>query len=301
MSGATLQFRAGLRRRPHKFLLCSIAICSALAARSVDGAWAADWPGAAPVLRGTVSPGYVRWDGWQAGIQAGFGNMNADFGKSTSSMVAFILRNSTLESEGHPSSWTTLPKNTTTGPVFGGFVGYNWQWSELVVGWDLAYKRPASLNSSTSDSLRRLFDTSDSVRHDVTIDAQASFKLVDYATLRGRAGYAFGEFLPYAFLGAAVGRFNYQTNLSVTDTMTNLAVSPPCQETLGRFNSQPLPGKRTSTSAVSQPVLASTGRLRPACSCGPSGSTPCLVRLTVRDPIPIPVSSASARASSISL
>jgi outer membrane immunogenic protein len=124
----------------------------------VDGAWAADWPGAAPVLRGTVSPGYVRWDGWQAGIQAGFGNMNADFGKSTSSMVAFILRNSTLESEGHPSSWTTLPKNTTTGPVFGGFVGYNWQWSELVVGWDLAYKRPASLNSSTSDSLRRLFD-----------------------------------------------------------------------------------------------------------------------------------------------
>jgi len=116
MSGATLQFRAGLRRRPHKFLLCSIAICSALAARSVDGAWAADWPGAAPVLRGTVSPGYVRWDGWQAGIQAGFGNMNADFGKSTSSMVAFILRNSTLESEGHPSSWTTLPKNTTTGP-----------------------------------------------------------------------------------------------------------------------------------------------------------------------------------------
>ena len=162
MSGATLQFRAGLRRRPHKFLLCSIAICSALAARSVDGAWAADWPGAAPVLRGTVSPGYVRWDGWQAGIQAGFGNMNADFGNSTSSMVAFILRNSTLESEGHPSSWTTLPSNTTTGPVFGGFVGYNWQWSELVVGWDLAYKRPASLNSSASDSLRRLFDTSDS-------------------------------------------------------------------------------------------------------------------------------------------
>src|SRR4029453_19217547 len=65
----------------------------------------------------------------------------------------------------------------------GGFVGYNWQWSELVVGWDLAYKRPASLNSTASDSLRRLFDTSDSVRHDVTIDAQASFKLVDYATL----------------------------------------------------------------------------------------------------------------------
>ena len=116
-----------------------------------------------------------------------------------------------------------------------GFVGYNWQWSELVVGWDLAYKRPASLNSTASDSLSRRFDTSDSVRHDVTTDAQTSFKLVDYATLRGRAGYAFGEFLPYAFLGAAVGRFNYQTTVTVTDVMTNLAVAPPVPGDLGTF------------------------------------------------------------------
>jgi hypothetical protein len=108
-----------LRRRPQKFLL-SIAICSVLAAASVERAWATDWPGAAPVLRGSVSPGYVRWDGWQAGIQAGFGNMKADFGNSTSSLVAFILRNSTLEAEGGVSTWTTLPSNTTTGPVFGG-------------------------------------------------------------------------------------------------------------------------------------------------------------------------------------
>ena len=137
-------------------------------------------------MRGSVSPGYMRWDGWHAGIQAGFGNMNADFGNSTSSLVAFILRNSTLEAEAAPSTWTTLPSNTTTGPVFGGFVGYNWQWSELVVGWDLAYKHPSSLNSSTANSLERLFTTSDGVEHDVTITATSSFKLVDYATLRAR-------------------------------------------------------------------------------------------------------------------
>ena len=128
----------------------------------------------------------MRWDGWHAGIQAGFGNMNADFGNSTSSLVAFILRNSTLEAEAAPSTWTTLPSNTTTGPVFGGFVGYNWQWSELVVGWALAYKHPSSLNSSTANSLERLFTTSDGVEHDVTITATSSFKLVDYATLRAR-------------------------------------------------------------------------------------------------------------------
>ena len=122
--------------------------------------------------------------------------------------------------------------------------GYNWQWSELVVGWDLAYKRPSSLNSTAGDSLRRLFDTSDSVRHDVKIHAQTSFKLVDYAPLRGRAGYAFGEFLPYAVLGASVGRFNYQTNVTVTDVMTNLTVAPPVPGDLGTFQQSASSGQK---------------------------------------------------------
>jgi hypothetical protein len=26
-------------------------------------------------LRGTLAPGFARWDGWQAGIQGGYSNM----------------------------------------------------------------------------------------------------------------------------------------------------------------------------------------------------------------------------------
>jgi opacity protein-like surface antigen len=48
------------------------------------------------------------------------------------------------------------------------------------------------------------------------VQASASLKLVDYATLRGRAGYAFGQFLPYAMLGVAVGRFDYTRSATVT-------------------------------------------------------------------------------------
>jgi outer membrane immunogenic protein len=200
----------------------AIAICSLLACASADRAMAADWP-----LRGSVAPSTVRWDGWQVGVLAGYGNLNTDFGNSTSPLVAFILRNTALESEDAPSTWTTLPRNSTNGPVFGAFLGYNVQWEELVVGWDLAYKHPSILQSSVSDSLsRRVTTTADNVQHDVTIAAQSSFKLVDYATLRGRAGYAFGQFLPYAALGIAVGRFNYGTSVSVTDDMTQLP-NPP--------------------------------------------------------------------------
>lgn len=45
---------------------------------------------------------------------------------------------------------------------------------------------------------------------------------MDYATFRGRAGYAFGQFLPYGFAGAAAGRFNYSiTSGGTTNSRDN--------------------------------------------------------------------------------
>ena len=222
----------------------ALPFCVVLAAISVERADAADWP-----LRGSIvsAPAYARWDGWQFGLLAGYGNMNTDFGNSTSPLVAFILRNSTLEAEGGVSNWTTLPSNSTNGPIFGGFIGYNMQWDQLVVGWDLAYKHPSILQSSVGDSLTRVFNTSDNIQHVVTTDAQSSFKLVDYATLRVRAGYAVGQFLPYAAVGIAVGRFNYHTSVTVTDGQTLLIPAPPTF--LGTFQQSANSGKDNAFSA----------------------------------------------------
>ena len=221
-----------------------LAICAAVAIWPTERAGAADWP-----LRGSLAPqpAYVRWDGWQFGLLAGYGNMNTDFGNSTSSLVGFILRNSTLEAEGAPSSWTALPSGTTNGAVFGGFIGYNMQWDQLVLGWGLAYKHPLIMQSGANDSLTRVFNTSDSIEHVVTIDAQTSFKLVDYATLRGRAGYAWGQFLPYAAVGIAVGRFNYQTSVTVTDNLTQLP-NPP-GPFLGTFQQSASSGQNNAFAA----------------------------------------------------
>ena len=63
-----------------------------------------------------------------------------------------------------------------------------------------------------------MYATSDNVNNALTITAQSSLKLIDYATMRARAGYAFGQFLPYAVVGAAVGRFNYSNTATVTVT-----------------------------------------------------------------------------------
>jgi len=197
------------------------AFLSAVVMASASGARAADWP-----LRGSLEPGYARWDGWQFGVQAGYGNMNTDPGNSTSQPIAFILRNTTLENEFAPSEWTTLAKGTTNSGVYGAFLGYNMQWDNLVVGFDLGYKHPSNLDAGATDSITRRVVTSDNIQHDVTIDAHTTLKLVDYATLRGRAGYAMGQFLPYAVVGAALGRFNYSTTVSVSDFLTQLPLVP---------------------------------------------------------------------------
>lgn len=191
-------------------VMSALVVGSAHAADLSDMSW----------LRGTVGETTMRWDGLQLGAQIGMSNLNADFANADSSQVAYILRNTTLEDEFSPSTWTTLPKGTTNGGQFGGFIGYNMQWDRLVLGGDIAYNRMQSLQNSSADSIDRIVNTSDGVQHNVLIQSSASLRLVDYATFRARAGYAFGQFLPYAFLGGAVGRFNYASTATVTDQMS---------------------------------------------------------------------------------
>jgi outer membrane immunogenic protein len=178
------------------------------------------------------SSSYSRWDGVNFGVDFGLTNQHTDFGGSTSSEVAFILRNTTLENEAAPSSWTTLPADSTNGRNYGLFLGYNVQMDQLVLGVDAAYNRGSSIRNSASDTLARRVTTSDNVQHDVTITASSTMELIDYATLRARAGYAFGQFLPYAFVGGAVGRFNYTTSATVTSLETALT-PPPAPYTYG--------------------------------------------------------------------
>jgi outer membrane immunogenic protein len=182
-------------------------------------------------LRGSISPGYVRWDGWSAGVQGGYSNLNADFGESTSSAVGSILTSTVIESEAHVSQLPALFSKTTTGQQYGLFFGYNMQWDELVVGLDGAYNHVQSLALSTTGSIGRSFTTSNSVNHDVTISAQASLTLKDYVTARARAGYAINQFLPYAMIGAAVGRFSFGVLTTVTDVQTPGGTFGPITET----------------------------------------------------------------------
>lgn len=174
----SLSVSARLRRR---IVAAGVPLAVALTATL---AHAADMPDE-KLLRGSYEvgpPAAVRWDGILLGAQIGYSNLNADLSSATTT--------------------ATLAQPSTNSLQYGAFVGYNFQWDNLVVGIDAAYNRPSSLDTSATSGA-----------------ASASLKLVDYATLRARAGYAFGQFLPYGFIGAAGGRLNY--NVVSTTGATN--------------------------------------------------------------------------------
>jgi opacity protein-like surface antigen len=190
-----------------------------LAFAPLERAAAADWPGES-FLRGSFVGGPVRWDGVNFGAQIGVMNMNTDFSHATSPLVGQILTNSTIEDEAAPSQWVALANSGSNSRSYGAFLGYAVQWDQVVLGLDLGYNKMSSLETSSSGTIERVVATSDNVAHDVTITATSSIKLIDYAAMRFRAGYAVGQFMPYAVIGGAVGRFNYSNSATVTDAQT---------------------------------------------------------------------------------
>ena len=147
-SGTAASWRAGLG---------ALALLLAVPA----GAAAADMP----VLRGSFLDGgglgYVRWDGLQMGAQFGWSNLTTDFGDSTGSMVAYMLRDTAIENEFSPSSWTSLPKDVSNSSSWGAFLGYNVQWGQLVMGADIGYTRMTSMDTAAANSEGRQFRTRD--------------------------------------------------------------------------------------------------------------------------------------------
>jgi outer membrane immunogenic protein len=197
-------------------LAFGIALLTIIVAAPADGVRAADLFDDFTTLRGTVSGGRVRWDGFQLGGQIGYVAAQTDFSNATRDGVQQILRQSTLEDEDVPSSWPVLGSKDNTGRSYGGFIGYNWELDSVVVGIDAAYNYTAGITTQDGPTtLRRIVTLSNGGVNDVTITGRASLTMHDYATLRARAGYPMGQFMPYAFLGAAVGRFDYSTRTTV--------------------------------------------------------------------------------------
>lgn len=194
---------------------------------SVSAAHAADMPDL-PVLRGGITDGLSKtahnWDGYYVGGNFGYTTDSSDFGQSVVGLTNYIFRDSVLQ--GPTSSWSLLSKNTAQGTNFGGFVGRNWQWYDAILGLEGTYTyfnnlKTASTGTNSLDIVNPTGDTvpAGAFNHwGVTLTGSAAAQVKDMITLRGRAGWDGGDFMPYVFGGAAVGRMD--VSRTVTSVVT---------------------------------------------------------------------------------
>jgi hypothetical protein len=186
-----------------------------------------------PILRGssqppapvvTVGPAtFTRWSGFYFGGNVSLGSATSDFSTATRPLVQFSLQHTTVESSDHPSDFQVLGRGSAVAAGGGAFLGYNTQWQDLILGVEATYTH-VNLNttaSSVPNGVGRFFPD---VNTAVNVSASGNLDLTDYGTARGRAGYVIGNFLPYGFLGMAVGRASYSVNTAslVQQTSNNV-------------------------------------------------------------------------------
>jgi outer membrane immunogenic protein len=186
------------------------------------GGYAEPAPAFAPVF--APAP-FADWRGFYIGGLASYSDVGANFSNATQEPVAFSLRQTELESEFAPSNWPVLGSAFGGTAGFGGFAGYNAEYlspyGKVVLGVEANYEH-ADVSLVAPNSPISLLTPADSggTKYVVTITGAGALTDLDFATLRGRAGWDFNGFLPYVFAGLAVGR----TDLNITETTTVIQI-----------------------------------------------------------------------------
>jgi outer membrane immunogenic protein len=208
-----------------RFLLAAVILGAAASAQ------AADMP---DFLRGSFTAPVARtnWQGAYIGGQASYGAADMDFTNSGQDLLKKLLNNVDVEQQFNISSWPLQHKTNTQNSGFGGFFGYNAQWTDVVVGVELNYIHGKFFNSSTGSQSRSFFFPADYLTT-ADVSSSSSMNITDYGSLRVRGGYAFGCFLPYLFGGVALGQADINRSASALLTYNYIGTQIPPKPSFG--------------------------------------------------------------------
>src|SRR6185295_10770392 len=153
-------------------LLAAVILGTATAAQ------AADMP---DFLRGSLVPAVAarpNWQGFYIGGQASYGAADMDFTNSAKDLLEKLLNNVDIQDKFNISSWPLQSKTSTQNSGFGGFFGYNAQWTDVVVGVELNYIHGKFFNKSGGSQSRTFMFPTD-YQTSATINADSSMLIRD--------------------------------------------------------------------------------------------------------------------------
>jgi outer membrane immunogenic protein len=165
---------------------------------------------------------YADWRGLYAGGQVSYSDVHADFSNATEAPIAFSLRELAVEQNNFPppSEWPVLGTVDHGGAGFGGFVGYNFEYLtpdlNVVMGFEANFNIASLSAFAPNTPISRTVQDGIGDTDYVTITGGGSMSNLSFGTLRGRVGWGVGNFLPYAFVGFALGN----ADIGATETVT---------------------------------------------------------------------------------
>jgi opacity protein-like surface antigen len=186
---------------------------------AATAAHAADMP---DFLRGSLPAGpapVANWQGWYIGGQGSYGTDTAQVSPSLNN----DLRAQPVPPPGFHYTWANLSQAKDVAPGYGAFAGYNAQWDDVVAGFEANYMHTnyAALTTAVGVDPTGAITTS-----------RALVSLTDFGSIRLRAGYAIGCFLPYLYAGAGLGSQTIDRSVSAVPTPVNTATFSNTKDSL---------------------------------------------------------------------
>lgn len=176
-------------------------------------------------LRGSFPAGISStraiWEGFYIGGQAGQTWMDSKPASNYNNDItaAYLTRT------GLNYAFPAIAGANGSGSGYGGFIGYNSQWEDVVVGVEGSYLHGnvrAASNNILNGYVNGVLDS--------TTQSNLAMTVKDFATLRLRGGYMIGNLLPYAFVGAGIGRADFVRSAGAS-LATNVPLPLPAFET----------------------------------------------------------------------
>jgi opacity protein-like surface antigen len=164
----------------------------------------------------------VDWSGVYAGVHGGLSSAQTDSSGFRNALAQNALPNSLITDL--LASTINFRQTNKARSSFGAFAGVNYLWDDVVLGVEVDYTRANISGNQTVGpySLRRMETLNEWV---VNSTSTARSKITDWATLRGRVGWAAGYFMPYLTAGVAFG--NIDGRATTTGTWQQYDASLP--------------------------------------------------------------------------
>ena len=168
-----------------------------------------------PIEAPSFGAGAFDWSGFYFGGFAGQSETEFEPGPGLPDLARSAFRNTALGQAVDMGQFVVdQGARRDSGINFGGFLGYNYLFGDVVLGLEADYTR-ADQGYGFRDFIARR-TTAGGQTLDWSMDTKLGARLHDYATARLRMGYAYGPIMPFATIGAAFGRFDAYSTIDAT-------------------------------------------------------------------------------------